>query len=748
MMLDAAHPVQKAATDSGPFPARDVVSQIVEQPRGILRGPDFACWRKQVLDLESLGAAALLDFADASMRCLGKFGAASMLKLGETCMHVGELAGDEAARMMLRVARAGVDHTPTAAVYGEYLDALVIVTREKPGALSSLFDRQGEVLPVLGPRKLKQWIGAGLAISAWDAEAAKAYFSLETDEARRLLSQMSSDLSFDEVAASIGAYLKALWRLNPVMVGVSSDSMPNGPRTSFHGSFVRIPEFYPGASGAAARLQFRGALAHIAAHMIYGGGPSPIGKLKPVQVALISLIEDARVENLAASELPGLGRLWRHLHTAEPSKAVTVDKLLARLARALADPAYVDDNPWIEKGRRLFFEQRARWGEENFSRKLGGVLGNDLGQMRIPFNAKTYVVQPSYRDDNSGLWERRPEDDSGETTETEISAEHPRPQEKSGEKDRQTEPIRVALSESEGVLVGRYPEWDYQSGDHRRSWTSVHSYEPKPAPKEAALALVAGADRTIGRIEALIRSARVGRPRPLKGQLQGDALDLDACIRLTIERFAGQTPDGRHYQLRTVEGRSLSIFVLLDISHSTRDRVGATLETVIGMERKAVAVLATAMQRVGDPFAIAGFCSDGRSDVRFYEVKDFGQQFDLSCSRRLGGLRGMLSTRLGAALRHCGARLERQRTERRMVLVVTDGEPSDIDVADQRYLVEDARQAVHELNHSGIDVFVVALGSEGRSSLPRMFSRRGYMVIDSIEQLPLRLTRLYHRLAG
>jgi len=724
-----------------------LVSEVVNRPRRLLRGMDFTAWRRQVMELAPLGNVALLDLAEASMACLSKFGVSAMLKLGETCLHLGELAHEDASRMMLRNARIAVLHAATGDVFGEYLDSLVVVARQMPTLLPSLFGHQADWLPALDPRQLKQWIGAGLAISAWDKDGAQAYFRLESEEAQRLLSQMSSNVAFDDVAVSIGAFLKALWGLHPVMIGVSGEGSPNAARISFSGSFVRVPNFYPGTSGEAAARQFRAALAHVAAHMIHGAGAAPIGKLKPVQVALVSLIEDARVENLVAEDLPGLGRLWAGLHTATPGAAVTVDKLLARLARALADPDYVDPNPWVEKGRQLFFEQRHRWTEENFSRTLGGALGNDLGQMRIPFNAKTYVVQPSYRDDNSGVWERQP-DDSGETSETEVSMEFPPQKAAETSNDKRTMAAVVTVSESESMLVGRYPEWDYQSGDHRRSWTAVHSHDPKPAPEEAAMALIAGADGVIGRIESLMRSARVGRPRPLKSQLQGDALDLDACIRLAIERRAGQAPDDRYHQLRTISGRSLSIFVLLDISHSTRDRIGNTTETIIGIERKAVAVLATAMQRTGDPFAIAGFCSDGRNDVRFYEVKDFGQEFDLDCRRRLGGLRGMLSTRLGAALRHSGARLARQRSERRLVLVVTDGEPSDIDVADQRYLVEDARHAVHELNHAGIDVFGVALGSEGRSSLPRMFSRRGYLAIDGIEQLPLRLTKIYHRLAG
>lgn len=741
--MRAPPPVSSGA--SGLVRSQDLVDEIVDRHRGLLQDGELTRWRNVVLQLSTLGDAALMDLADACSRCLGKFGAASMRKLGDCCGHVRELASDDAARMVLRAAPSAVNHAPSAALYGEYLDALVIVARQKPFALSSLLGRQAEILPVLSARKLGHWIGAGLSLSDWDREGTKAYFRLETEEARRVLSQMTHNVAFEDVAASVGAFLTALWRLHPAMVAVSADGTPNGARTAFFGPLVRVPEMYPGLNREAGARQFRGALAHVAAHMVFGQGPEPIGTLKPVQVALISLIEDARVESMAAQELPGLRQLWASLHTAAPSPAVTVDKLFARLARALADRDYADGNSWVENGRHLFFEQRSAWRERGFSRRLGGELGHDLGQMRIPFNAKTYVVQPSYRDDNSGLWERQPDEHAGEASEAEAIDGGGTPEAPSAPRP---DAISAAVSEADGVPAGRYSEWDYQSGEHRRSWTTVNLYEPKPAPDAAARALVAGAGRTVGRIEGLIRSVRIGRPRTRKAQLQGDALDLDACVRITLERRGGVAPDGRCYQVRAVEDRSLAIFVLLDMSHSTRDRVGNTSETIIGVERKAVAVLATAMERVGDPFAIAGFCSDGRKDVRIYEVKDFSQAFDLDCRRRLGGLRGMLSTRLGAALRHCAARLAHQRSERRLVLVLTDGEPSDVDVADGQYLIEDARKAVHELNHRGIDAFAVGLGCQSGASLPRIFSHRGFMAIDRIEQLPLRLAKLYHRLAG
>ena len=142
---------------------------------------------------------------------------------------------------------------------------------------------------------------------------------------------------------------------------------------------------------------------------------------------------------------------------------------------------------------------------------------------------------------------------------------------------------------------------------------------------------------------------------------------------------------------------------------------------------------------LGDPFAVRAFCSNAREEVRYYPVKDFKAPYGERSKSRLAGLRSGLSTRIGAALRHAGQELVQQQTFRRLLLIVTDGEPSDTDVNDRRYLVEDARRAVQSLAHDGIDVFCVGLDSGGDSYLTRIFGRRNVIQIGNVTALPEKL---------
>ncbi|WP_031335842.1 VWA domain-containing protein, partial [Rhodopseudomonas sp. B29] len=150
---------------------------------------------------------------------------------------------------------------------------------------------------------------------------------------------------------------------------------------------------------------------------------------------------------------------------------------------------------------------------------------------------------------------------------------------------------------------------------------------------------------------------------------------------------------------------------------------------------------------LGDPFGLQAFASDGRDDVKLTTVKAFAEPHGLDAMARLDGLASGYSTRLGTALRHAGAVIGEARSFRKLVLVLTDGEPSDIDVKDPADLIEDARRAAVGLHARGIDAFGVVLGSTGMTAAARIFGRGNTMLVHRVEDLPARLSELYFRLA-
>jgi hypothetical protein len=621
-----------------------------------------------------------------------------------------------------------------------------------PESLAALLKAMPQLLAQLDLDGLESWLRIGIRSAEGDGPRRLRFFTLEDPAAARWLQRASGQTGFADMEARLKPFLAALWGHNPPL----RETPANAPeqarrRPGFDGSIVRLPSAYPGFRRDDAERLYRAAVAHIGAHLRFTRERFALGSLKPMQIALVSLIEDARVERLAMRELPGLARLFLPFHTAQPTSAINAPMLFARLARALADPAYEDPNPWIAKARAAFLAEQDL-GDPQLSRRIGNLLGNELGQMRLQFDAKTYVVQPAYRDDNLGLWDFGDDDQQSADAEEVLSSARIRQEEKDDRPDRiepENKPegeagqIEIQQVEMNGVLVARYPEFDYVTGREQRDWTSVKEYLAESGPAERVAGLREQRAGLANRLTALIRSARVSRAERLRRQPEGDFLDIDACIDATIARRIGEPPSPRIHGRYERRSRDLSVLLLLDASQSTGDRIRDGRQTVLDVERQAAALLSQAMSGLGDPFALAAFCSDKRDDVRYMRIKDFGQPYDGLVESRLAGLQAGFSTRLGAAMRHAGADLAAQRSYRRLLLVVTDGEPSDIDVEDRRYLVEDARKAVQGLSRLAIDTFCVGLDSSAESYLGRIFGQRNAISIATVERLIELLPRLY-----
>lgn len=164
---------------------------------------------------------------------------------------------------------------------------------------------------------------------------------------------------------------------------------------------------------------------------------------------------------------------------------------------------------------------------------------------------------------------------------------------------------------------------------------------------------------------------------------------------------------------------------------------------MLDLTRQATVLLADAINRVGDPFAIHGFCSDGRHDVQYSRFKDFDQPYDEIPKMRIAGMEGQLSTRMGTAIRHASHFLKLQHSAKKLLLVITDGAPADVDVRDPQYLRFDTKKAVEEAGRSGILTYCMSLDPHADQYVSRIFGMRNYMVVDHVMRLPEKLPMLY-----
>jgi len=275
-----------------------------------------------------------------------------------------------------------------------------------------------------------------------------------------------------------------------------------------------------------------------------------------------------------------------------------------------------------------------------------------------------------------------------------------------------------------------YPEWDYRRGlyhvDHCRVLESIAEEAPE------GLKLDGPARRRVQsvrrRFEAL-RPKRTNLPR----QIDGHEVDLDAAVRTAIDiRACGEGSD-RVWRSCRDDQRDLAVGVLMDTSRSTESACGQ--RRVIDVAREALVALVEGIAACGDAISVQSFSSLRRDRVYIRRVKGFDERVDDAVRARIAGLRPGFYTRIGPAIRHAAAGLVKHPSRKKLLLVLTDGKPNDLDYYEGRYGIEDTRRAVLEARRAGLAVFGVTVDSRARSYFPYMFGASGFAIVPRPEKL-------------
>lgn len=288
-----------------------------------------------------------------------------------------------------------------------------------------------------------------------------------------------------------------------------------------------------------------------------------------------------------------------------------------------------------------------------------------------------------------------------------------------------------------------YPEWDYR----REAYLPDHvRVLERPADEGEGQSQWLPGPETARRIRAVRRQFEALRPRRemLGRQLDGHELDMDALIRSTADlRAYGAGSDSIFRQARE-QARDLSVCVLIDVSRSTESYIED--RHVIDIAREALVALAEGLDACGDESAIYAFSSLRRDRVFVSRLKAFEEKTGPALRARIANLKPGFYTRLGAAIRHTGAALQQRPSRKRLLLVITDGKPNDLDHYEGRFGIEDTRKAIQEARRNGQTVFGITIDSRAQNYFPHMFGTGGFAILSHPSRLTKALPILYRHL--
>ncbi len=578
-----------------------------------------------------------------------------------------------------------------------------------------------------------EWINYGLRYFQDHPERQEEYFSLSSADSKAVFQRQRKGLLFNNIEREINLFQRALWETDFMYAPYSPDFEK---LEHFHpyleDNIIRLPDIYESLNGVNPYKRYMALVAHLIAHHHFTT-EIVADNVSPQQRFFTEIFEDARIEYLAIQTYPGLKNLWLSLipivdeFDCDDKHQSCLRHRAIMLTRALLDDNHSYKNKiildYVEK-----FKELMSTGETTTSDSLRLGLGY-LIKTRSTSDALASIyfenTEVTYRDDNRSMWlfiEAFDEEDN--------IFEH---QKKSEDKDKEDVEI---------IPPHYYDEWDYVYESYKPDWAAV--YERLHSHSDASKI-----DRILDKHSSLVKQLKkvldLLKPqnkKRLRYQEEGAELDLDIALCSVIDIKNGHQPDTRINVDFEHDSRSVSVLLLLDLSESLNEIVGQSKQTILELSQEAVSLLAWAVEQLGDNFSIAGFNSNTRQQVMYYHIKGYGEHWNDTVKSRLANIKGEFSTRMGAAIRHGAHYLDLQQSDKKLMLILTDGEPADIDIYDTQALIQDTHKAVQEVEQKGMYPYCISLDKKADEYISDIFGSH-YSVIDRIESLPKELPQLF-----
>jgi len=296
----------------------------------------------------------------------------------------------------------------------------------------------------------------------------------------------------------------------------------------------------------------------------------------------------------------------------------------------------------------------------------------------------------------------------------------------------------------ESVKTFFYKEWDDNLSDYKLDWCLVRQRFAKDEPNDFAEEIKERLHGIISLVRRQFTRLKPERFRKFRAQPYGDALDIDALVQAVVDKRSGGPLSENVYVRRDKRIRDVAVLFLVDLSASTEEKVNG--RRVIDIQKEAMVLMAEALDALDDPYAIYGFSSDGRFRVDMFSVKDFAEPYSSSVQYRLGNLKPLGLTRMGAVIRHATHKLESVSAAVRLMVILTDGRPYDYEYGNLDYAILDTKKAIQEARRQRIHPFIITSDKKGSEYLRQVAPQTQSIILSKVELLPTMLPAIYKRL--
>ncbi len=600
-----------------------------------------------------------------------------------------------------------------------------------------LLNAMPQLISKLSIKGLRSFIDYGARNYVESPDQQIDYFSLKSHDAKSIINREREGTSFKSVEHKLNMTKECLWSCDYPMTAFSTSfDQIRIPLPYLEEDLIAVPDVYEELNGISGINRYRTMLAHLMAHRKWST-KLMADNYAPQMQLIISAFEDARVDRLAMRLYPGLRKYFLALHTYPEKGACdglhvsTIRYRATRLSRALVDEEFNPENQLISQFRDEF-NLLIKGDKESSTAEMSKLGTKFFIQSRQDSDSLPEIyfdnTEVSYRDDNRYFWFHYEEyDEADEIVPNEYQNEE-----------------RI-VDAADSLPPRYYDEWDYISQSYRPDWTTVYERLHPSGDATKIDRLMKKHDELAKRLKRMIEMLKPQNKKRIRFQEEGSELDLDSALRSLIDLKNGLVPDLRINYSNTTDSRSIAVMLLVDSSESLNQVNADTGQTLLELSQEALAITAWTIDKLGDKFAIAGFNSNTRSEVRYQHIKGFSEKYGETVKARIAKMHASYSTRMGSAMRHAAHYLGAQQAEKKLLLVLTDGEPADIDAKDPQALIKDTKKCVEELKNQGIYSYCISLDKNADEYVADIFNTN-YTIIDHVDKLPEQLPKVFLQL--
>ncbi|CAN1507513.1 vWA_norD_type domain containing protein [Flavobacteriaceae bacterium] len=287
-----------------------------------------------------------------------------------------------------------------------------------------------------------------------------------------------------------------------------------------------------------------------------------------------------------------------------------------------------------------------------------------------------------------------------------------------------------------------YNEWDFSKNSYKENFCKVYPKSQLKMDSDYYKKTVVKNASTLMGLRKMLTNVN-NKMQQQKRQTQGDEFDIDAITDLYVDVHSRRTPSDKIYISNRKKEKDLSILILLDISLSSDGYAAGN--RVIDVEKEVSILFGEILNEFNIDFSIDSFYSKTRNYSTYLTVKDFDESWN-TAKHKIGAIEPSGYTRIGAALRHAGVRLDKRSTKNKWVILISDGKPNDYDKYEGKYGINDVKQALRELNSRNINSYALAIEAEAKYYLPQMFGQKHYQILTTPVELLQSLVKLYEKI--